>query len=63
MTYLMAPLHSLVDDLRIKNECHEREGVTLKASVSVSMFDKFHLTFNSKPKCHVAFLRIKTNVN
>ena len=26
---MMAPLHSLVDDLRMKNRCHQKEGVTL----------------------------------
>ena len=26
----MTPLHSLVDGLRIKNKCHQREDVTLR---------------------------------
>jgi hypothetical protein len=29
MTYLMALLHSLIDNLKIKNRCHQRAGVTL----------------------------------
>ena len=29
MTYSMAPLHSLVDDLRFKNMSHHKEGGTL----------------------------------
>jgi hypothetical protein len=27
MTYLMAPMHSLVDGLRTKNKCHQKEGI------------------------------------
>ena len=30
MAYLMAPLHSLVDGLRIKNRCHQKEGDALR---------------------------------
>ena len=26
----MAPLHSLVNNLRMENRCHQREGVTLR---------------------------------
>ena len=29
----MALLHSLIDNLRIENMCHQRESFTLKASV------------------------------
>ena len=29
MTYLMPPLHSLVDNLRMRNRCRQKEGVTL----------------------------------
>ena len=29
MSYSMAPLNALVDGLRMKNRCHQKEGVTL----------------------------------
>ena len=29
-TYSMAPVHSLVDDLRIKNRCHQKESDALR---------------------------------
>ena len=31
MTTSMTPLHSLVEGLRIKNKCHQKEGVTLRS--------------------------------
>ena len=30
MTYLIAPVHSLVDGLRMKNRCYQKEGATLR---------------------------------
>ena len=33
----MAPLHSLVDDLGMKNRCRQKEGVTLRPSYLIGV--------------------------
>ena len=41
-------------------ECHTGCCTGLRP---MCMFDKFHLTFNSNPKCHMMFSKTKRNVN
>ena len=39
----MAPLHSLVDNLRFKNKCHQKEGVTLRFFYILYFFTLVHV--------------------
>ena len=38
MAYFMAPLHSVVDGLRIKNGCNQREVVTLRVPYGLGVY-------------------------
>ena len=43
MTYLMVPLHSLVNGLRMKNRCRQEEGVTLRPQYLMQSFSTWNL--------------------
>ena len=51
----MAPMHSLVDNLRIKNKCHQREGFTLRPQYLMHQDSREMKTVRTHPSKVVPF--------